>query len=321
MTKPVEARHWLALGAITAFVPVYLKVIQSTDPYRLALDAAGDTALPGVNRDPEAVVALAKSMSETGYAAYRTFLAMDDVLVAGLLVLFLTIAWFLHRQGVRRWAWALAITALVYAAADWIENGLSREMFGEPDSAERLGQWAVRVTTIKWLALAGANLLGGLGIARVCGSGRSWWLALFRDVPYIIDSVWRRTEFVVNREVNYVAAKDSAPARLEERAWWSKPPFPYFLITLVFIAFGPTLDMLCSVVPQPLPQGLPYVGAIVWLLSLLALLVIVYRTTRNSVANRFNRENPKDSTLAPDVAPLEDAGASRPRFSGAARCS
>jgi hypothetical protein len=75
--------------------------------------------------------------------------------------------------------------------------------------------------------------------------------ALCLDLPYILDSVWRRTEFNINRLVRYEigsSASDTVHATLSPRPYTRVSTFWFFLATLVFAAYGPTFDAWCSVV-------------------------------------------------------------------------
>src|SRR5713101_4635158 len=75
--------------------------------------------------------------------------------------------------------------------------------------------------------------------------------AVCLDLPYILDSVWRRAEFNLNRLVRYEI--DLSPAgkvgcTLAPRPYARVSTFWLFLATLVFVAYGPTFDAWCSVV-------------------------------------------------------------------------
>jgi hypothetical protein len=78
-----------------------------------------------------------------------------------------------------------------------------------------------------------------------------WRDAFFLDMPYIVDSVWRRAAFNGNRWFTFhdedCSAGRSASAWSPRRYAFSPQFFLSVLIT-IFIAYGPTLDSLCSVV-------------------------------------------------------------------------
>jgi len=96
--------------------------------------------------------------------------------------------------------------------------------------------------------------------------------ALCLDLPYILDSVWRRGEFNLNRLVRYEIARsssDQVTGRVSERPFTRIPAFWFFLATLVFVAYGPTFDAWCSVVGA---RGMFYSRAVLGMLVVLAAL-------------------------------------------------
>jgi hypothetical protein len=75
--------------------------------------------------------------------------------------------------------------------------------------------------------------------------------AVCLDLPYIMDSVWRRAEFNFNRLVRYEirsSASNTVHGTLTPRPYTRVSTFWFFLATLVFVAYGPTFDAWCSVV-------------------------------------------------------------------------
>jgi hypothetical protein len=75
--------------------------------------------------------------------------------------------------------------------------------------------------------------------------------AVCLDLPYILDSVWRRAEYNVNRLVRYeidVSPAGKVNCTLAPRPYTRVSTFWLFLATLVFVAYGPTFDAWCSVV-------------------------------------------------------------------------
>jgi hypothetical protein len=74
--------------------------------------------------------------------------------------------------------------------------------------------------------------------------------AVCLDLPYILDSVWRRAEFNFNRLVRYDIDPTSAPVRgtILRRPYTHVALFWFFLATLMFVAYGPTFDAWCSIV-------------------------------------------------------------------------
>src|SRR3954470_13259424 len=67
--------------------------------------------------------------------------------------------------------------------------------------------------------------------------------ALFQDVPYILDSLWRWTEFRANR-IGTVDFEGEHHFRL--RPAWLCGGFALFALMASFAIFGPTWDALCS---------------------------------------------------------------------------
>src|SRR5262245_16366198 len=67
--------------------------------------------------------------------------------------------------------------------------------------------------------------------------------ALFQDVPYILDSLWRWGEFRINR-IGTVQFDD--PHRFMFRPAWQCYAFILFVLMGLFAIFGPTWDALCS---------------------------------------------------------------------------
>src|SRR5262245_17423551 len=67
--------------------------------------------------------------------------------------------------------------------------------------------------------------------------------ALFQDVPYILDSLWRWGDFRVNR----LGAVDfEEPHRFLLRPGWKCATFLFFALMGLFAIFGPTSDALCA---------------------------------------------------------------------------
>jgi len=67
--------------------------------------------------------------------------------------------------------------------------------------------------------------------------------ALFQDVPYILDSLWRWGEFRANR-IGTVQFED--PHHFVVRPAWQCGAYLLFVLMCLFAVFGPTSDALCS---------------------------------------------------------------------------
>jgi hypothetical protein len=65
--------------------------------------------------------------------------------------------------------------------------------------------------------------------------------ALFQDVPYILDSLWRWGEFRVNR-LGTVQLEE--PHRYVMRPAWQTGAFGLYVLMCAFAIFGPTWDAL-----------------------------------------------------------------------------
>ena len=67
--------------------------------------------------------------------------------------------------------------------------------------------------------------------------------ALFQDVPYILDSLWRWGEFRLNR---LGSVQFEEPHAYVPRAAWKCGAFGLYALVCVFAIFGPTWDALCA---------------------------------------------------------------------------
>jgi len=107
--------------------------------------------------------------------------------------------------------------------------------------------------------------------------------ALFQDVPYILDSLWRRTEFKANRigSVDYEKTHLLVP-----RAAWLSGAFILYVLVSAYCIFGPTLDAMCSVDSTGFARNFRLV--IIGVLGLMGLWVLV--GTLNSAAFHLARK-------------------------------
>jgi hypothetical protein len=110
--------------------------------------------------------------------------------------------------------------------------------------------------------------------------------AIFLDTPSVIDSAWRHLDYSWNRERYY--RYDAAPHILP-RPFWHKPPFWFFVVTLLFVSYGPTWDGLCATLPRKFTDPLRWaLAAAVFAASL----YLAYRAACalwNIVSHRFKR--------------------------------
>jgi hypothetical protein len=120
--------------------------------------------------------------------------------------------------------------------------------------------------------------------------------ALFQDVPYILDSLWRWTEFRANR----IGTVDfQGEHRFILRPAWECGAFVLFALMGLFAIFGPTWDALCSL------RGFDFANELRKIASLLLYAVALYIFTRvlNGVTYHLTRQaeqlateaHPKDS--------------------------
>jgi hypothetical protein len=117
--------------------------------------------------------------------------------------------------------------------------------------------------------------------------------ALYLDAGYILDSIWRRAEFNAHRYFRYDVSRVSAEAnatepvavRLTPRPEISLPRFWFFAAVVVFVAYGPTLDSLCSVFTQ---RGMTIARFLIGAMLVFTALYLLVRLTLYG-AQRANR--------------------------------
>ena len=75
---------------------------------------------------------------------------------------------------------------------------------------------------------------------------KPWRVAIFNDVPAVLDSLWRWADF----RTNQVGCVDLTSDRFEFRAkaGWRTPAFALYVLVSMFLAYGPTADALCTAV-------------------------------------------------------------------------
>jgi hypothetical protein len=77
--------------------------------------------------------------------------------------------------------------------------------------------------------------------------------AFFLDLPFLVDSFWRKFEYEANRNHVYRIDTD-ARGRIEPRQLWRTAHFIWFLLLVVFVAYGPTHAPLCHAGGGTLPR-------------------------------------------------------------------
>lgn len=77
--------------------------------------------------------------------------------------------------------------------------------------------------------------------------------AFFLDLPFLVDSFWRKFEYEANR--NHVYRIDAETrGRIEPRRLWRTAHFIWFLLLVLFVAYGPTHAPLCQAGGDTLPR-------------------------------------------------------------------
>ncbi len=95
--------------------------------------------------------------------------------------------------------------------------------------------------------------------------------AFFLDLPFLVDSFWRKLEYEANRNHLYRIGEDGTPTISPRKVLFSAH-FVWFLLLIVFIGYGPTHAPLCGVGGDVLPRvmygalALVSVGASLWVL-------------------------------------------------------
>src|SRR5688572_23539184 len=77
--------------------------------------------------------------------------------------------------------------------------------------------------------------------------------ALFLDLPFLVDSFWRKFEYEANRNHVYRIDAD-ARGRIKPRRLWRTAHFIWFLLLVLFVAYGPTHAPLCQAGGDSLPR-------------------------------------------------------------------
>ena len=122
--------------------------------------------------------------------------------------------------------------------------------------------------------------------------------ALFLDVPYIIDSMFRWGEFRASRVGVVDFERD--PSRFIRRSPWNWPFFWLYLVITVFLIFGPTLRGLCGVLG---PGGVIVASRVVFAVLVFVIVRIglsLLSHVLRSLTRRLNAE--QRSLREPDAA-------------------
>lgn len=242
--KPWAAAPWLSFGAAIA-AAVLERGYRDDRQLRPAIDIAGDAGLPDQSPflDWKSIRTFAERLGDER-ESYLHYLSSDNGVAILQLACALTFVWAGWSRVPRLLSLLLAAAAGLYAVGNWVASALlSSAIRGSGEDGE-LFIAAAFATSVKW-ALLWAVLALAAGQAYQLLQPRAWFLSLFHDIPFFVDSALRRVEFRLNRE--YVPADEADKLRL--RSCWSLPSFWFFCVVLVFVCYGPTLDGICSVWP------------------------------------------------------------------------
>ena len=118
--------------------------------------------------------------------------------------------------------------------------------------------------------------------------------ALFQDVPYILDSLWRWGEFRVNR-LGTVEFED--PHRYVMRPAWQSGAFMLYVLMCAFAIFGPTWDALCAL------RGFGFANTMRNVASVLLFIgaALIFMRLLNAVTFQLTRRAEILAALRPDV--------------------
>ncbi|HEU0202907.1 MAG TPA: hypothetical protein VFR86_21065, partial [Burkholderiaceae bacterium] len=117
---------------------------------------------------------------------------------------------------------------------------------------------------------------------------RAVFRALFLDVPFLIDSVWRRLDFRFNSEYRYRCLGVPGGGALEQRPPWQRSMFWFFALTVVFVAYGPVWDGLCTVFVPPFASWALGLAGLALAAVALRLLSVMTAGGKRRLASRFN---------------------------------
>lgn len=81
--------------------------------------------------------------------------------------------------------------------------------------------------------------------------------ALFLDLPFLVDSFWRKAEYEANRNHDYRVGPGGAT--IAPRPLYRSAHFAWLLLVIVFVGYGPTHAPLCQIGGNALPRTL-YAG-------------------------------------------------------------
>lgn len=116
--------------------------------------------------------------------------------------------------------------------------------------------------------------------------------ALFLDLPFLLDKLWRLAEYATNANHFYKSSQENSPATIGPRPLNQVPAFYRLLMMCAFVLFGPTITSLCSVGGEPLLRCL-YAALI---FSLIGYCIYLVRLAFPETSARIRRRLHDDAT-------------------------
>lgn len=113
--------------------------------------------------------------------------------------------------------------------------------------------------------------------------------AWFLDLPFLVDSFWRKFEYEANRNHTY-RIRNSAGA-IAPRPVYRSAHFFWLALVLVFIAYGPTHAPLCGIAGEVLSRILRYALALLAAVAGAIFVVRFGKTLRKRARRRLHRVN------------------------------
>ncbi|HET9865210.1 MAG TPA: hypothetical protein VFP37_17345 [Steroidobacteraceae bacterium] len=120
--------------------------------------------------------------------------------------------------------------------------------------------------------------------------------ALFQDVPYILDSLWRWGEFRINR---LGTVEFDEPHRYQMRPAWQSGAFALYVLMCSFAIFGPTWDSLCALHGFGFMTGIRHVASAL----LVVVAALIFLRLLNAVTFQLARRAEILAALRPDTDP------------------
>src|SRR5215471_20226687 len=117
--------------------------------------------------------------------------------------------------------------------------------------------------------------------------------AIFLDIPYILDSISRHADYQMNRLDRYEIT-DNGGSPPTARPYIALPPFWFFVMILLFCAYGPTLSAVCGVFGATVVGFLRDSISVLCFVGAVVLLIAEYWFIRKRIHKRFTKQNNTD---------------------------